>query len=81
MVRDLVDDIIVVEDKEIIKAMKLYYEILKVPVKPSGALYRSCCSSVGQFQENSCLGEPQKHGNCTVRGNVDLGVLWNSLGK
>ncbi|RVX09115.1 Serine racemase [Vitis vinifera] len=38
VVRDLVDDIIVVEDKEIIEAMKLCYEILKVAVEPSGAI-------------------------------------------
>lgn len=38
VVRDLVDDIIVVDDKEIIEAMRLCYEILKVAVEPSGAI-------------------------------------------
>ncbi|KAK8599195.1 hypothetical protein V6N13_077127 [Hibiscus sabdariffa] len=38
VVRDLVDDIITVDDTEIIDAMRLCYEILKVAVEPSGAI-------------------------------------------
>ncbi|KAG6475004.1 hypothetical protein ZIOFF_064221 [Zingiber officinale] len=38
VVRDLVDEIIVVDDAEIIKAMRMCYEILKIAVEPSGAI-------------------------------------------
>ncbi|GFZ01413.1 serine racemase [Actinidia rufa] len=38
IVRDLVDDVITVEDKEIIEAMRLSYDILKVAMEPSGAI-------------------------------------------
>ena len=38
IVRDLVDEIIVVEEGEIVEAMKTCYEILKLAVEPSGAI-------------------------------------------
>ncbi|KAI6702130.1 hypothetical protein NL676_011266 [Syzygium grande] len=38
VVRDLVDDVIVVDDTDIVEAMRLCYEILKVAVEPSGAI-------------------------------------------
>ncbi|KAK8967468.1 Serine racemase [Platanthera guangdongensis] len=38
VVRDLVDDVIVVDDEEIVEAMRLCYEVLKVAVEPSGAI-------------------------------------------
>lgn len=37
MVRDLVDDVVVV-DKEMIYDMRLCYKVLKIAVKPSGAI-------------------------------------------
>ncbi|KAH0851223.1 hypothetical protein HID58_094902 [Brassica napus] len=38
VVRDMVDGVVVVEDGEIIEAMRMCYEMLKVSVKPSGAI-------------------------------------------
>ncbi|KAL6499850.1 hypothetical protein OROGR_027760 [Orobanche gracilis] len=49
VVQDLVDDIIVVEDKEIIETMRLCYEILRVAVAKWSDW--PCCCSIGQIQE------------------------------
>ncbi|KAM0012525.1 putative ammonia-lyase, Serine racemase [Helianthus debilis subsp. tardiflorus] len=38
IIRDLVDDIITVNDEEILEAMRYSYEILKVAVEPSAAI-------------------------------------------
>ena len=38
VVRDLVDDVVVVEEAEIVSAMQLVYERMKVVVEPSGAV-------------------------------------------
>ncbi|KAJ0450169.1 putative ammonia-lyase, Serine racemase [Helianthus annuus] len=38
IVRDLVDDIITVDDEEILEAMRYNYEVLKVAVEPSAAI-------------------------------------------
>ena len=38
IVRDLVDDVVVVEEEEIVESMKLVYERMKVVVEPSGAV-------------------------------------------
>lgn len=80
VVRDLVDDIIVVEDKEIIEAMKLCYEILKVAVEPSGAIGLAAVLS-DSFKKNPAWKNCRNVGIVLSGGNVDLGVLWDSLGK
>ncbi|GAB2235430.1 hypothetical protein Drorol1_Dr00025855 [Drosera rotundifolia] len=51
VVRDSVDDVITVEDVEIVAAMRLCYEILKVVVEPSGAIGLAVVLSES-FQQN-----------------------------
>ncbi|XP_059316795.1 serine racemase [Lycium ferocissimum] len=78
IVRDLVDDVMVVDDKEIIQAMRLCYEILKIAVEPSGAIGLAAVLS-DSFQKNPAYSECNHIGIVISGGNVDLGVLWNSL--
>lgn len=80
IVRDFVDDVIVVEDKEIIEAMRLCYEILKVAVEPSGAIGLAAVLS-DSFRENPTWKDCHQIGIVLSGGNVDLGVLWDSLDK
>lgn len=80
MVRDLVDDIIVVDDKEIIEAMKLCYEILKVAVEPSGAIGLAAVLS-DSFKKNPAWDNSRNVGIILSGGNLELGVLWDSLHK
>ncbi|CAN0841327.1 Serine racemase [Linum grandiflorum] len=78
IVRDLVDDVIVVEDNEIIDAMKLCYEILKVAVEPSGAIGLAAVLS-DNFHRHPAWKDCNHIGIILSGGNVDLGVLWDSL--
>ncbi|KAF8380262.1 hypothetical protein HHK36_027746 [Tetracentron sinense] len=80
IVRDLVDDIITVEDKEIVEAMRLCYEILKVAVEPSGAIGLAAVLS-DSFRKNPAWKDCNNIGIILSGGNVDLGVLWESLNK
>ncbi|KAJ8623971.1 hypothetical protein MRB53_032501 [Persea americana] len=78
IVRDLVDDIITVEDKEIVEAMRMCYEILKVAVEPSGAIGLAAVLS-DEFRKNPVTKDSANIGIILSGGNVDLGVLWDSL--
>ena len=80
VVRDLVEDIITVEDSEIIKGMKLCFEILKVVVEPSGAIGLAAVLS-DTFQKNPAWKDCKHIGIVVSGGNVDLGILWDSLNK
>ncbi|KAA8520818.1 hypothetical protein F0562_011491 [Nyssa sinensis] len=80
VVRDLVDDVITVEDKEIIEAMRLCYEILKVAVEPSGAIGLAAVLS-DSFRKNPSWKDCRHVGIILSGGNVDLGVLWDSFKK
>ncbi|XP_057443274.1 serine racemase-like [Lotus japonicus] len=80
VVRDLVDDVIIVEDSEILKAMKLCFQILKVVVEPSGAIGLAAVLS-DSFQKNPAWKDCNNIGIVVSGGNVDLGVLWDSLNK
>ncbi|KAK4435310.1 Serine racemase [Sesamum alatum] len=80
VVRDLVDDIITVDDQEIIEAMRLCYEILKVAVEPSGAIGLAAVLS-NSFRNNPTWKDCNKVGIILSGGNVDLDVLWESLNK
>ncbi|XP_061373758.1 serine racemase [Gastrolobium bilobum] len=80
VVRDLVEDIITVEDSEIIKAMKLCFEILKVVVEPSGAIGLAAVLS-DTFQKNPAWKDCNHIGIVVSGGNVDLALLWDSLNK
>lgn len=80
IVRDLVDDIIIVEDKEILEAMRLCYEILKVAVEPSGAIGLAAVLSDG-FRKHPSWKDCGNIGIILSGGNVDLDVLWDSFKK
>ncbi|CAI9094021.1 OLC1v1029655C1 [Oldenlandia corymbosa var. corymbosa] len=80
VVRDLVDEIILVEDTEIIEAMRLCYEILKVAVEPSGAIGLAAVLS-SRFKNNPAWKDCKNIGIVVSGGNVDLGVLWDYLNK
>ncbi|KAG6434145.1 hypothetical protein SASPL_105767 [Salvia splendens] len=78
VVRDLVDGIIVVEDREIIEAMRLCYEVLKVAVEPSGAIGLAAVLSES-FRNNPSWDGCKNVGIVVSGGNVDLDVMWKSL--
>ncbi|CAH9144329.1 unnamed protein product [Cuscuta epithymum] len=78
IIRDLVNDIIVVDDKEILEAMRLCYEILKISVEPSGAIGLAAVLSDG-FRKNLAWNDCRNVAIVISGGNVDLGVLWDSL--
>ncbi|PHU08526.1 Serine racemase [Capsicum chinense] len=80
IVRDLVDDVIVVDDDEILQAMRLCYEILKIAVEPSGAIGLAAVLS-DSFKKNPSYCECNNIGIVISGGNVDLGVLWNLRGR
>nr|XP_027083249.1 serine racemase-like [Coffea arabica]XP_027083251.1 serine racemase-like [Coffea arabica]XP_027083252.1 serine racemase-like [Coffea arabica] len=80
VVRDLVDDIIVVEDSEIVEAMRHCYEILKVAVEPSGAIGLAAVLS-DSFRNNPAWKDSEHIGIIVSGGNLDLGILWDSLCK
>ncbi|XP_051137048.1 serine racemase [Andrographis paniculata] len=80
VVRDLVDDIIVVDDKEVIEAMRLCYNILKVAVEPSGAIGLAAVLS-DRFRNNPAWKDCDNVGIIVSGGNVDLDVLWEALSK
>ncbi|KAI3830349.1 hypothetical protein MKW92_030878 [Papaver armeniacum] len=80
IVRDFVDDVITVEDKDIIEAMRMCYEILKVAVEPSGAIGLAAVLSA-TFLENPAWKDCNNVAIILSGGNVDLGVLWESFNK
>ncbi|XP_038973684.1 serine racemase-like [Phoenix dactylifera] len=80
VLRDLVDDIITVDDEKIVEVMRLCYEILKVAVEPSGAIGLAAVLS-DRFQQNPDWKNCNKIGVVLSGGNVDLGVLWESFSK
>ncbi|KAF5192798.1 L-threonine dehydratase biosynthetic ilva, partial [Thalictrum thalictroides] len=80
IVRDLVDEVIVVEDMEIIQAMKMCYEILKVAVEPSGAIGLAAVLS-HSFQQNPTWKDSTNIAIIVSGGNVDMGILWESYNK
>ncbi|KAJ0692070.1 putative ammonia-lyase, Serine racemase [Helianthus annuus] len=80
IVRDLVDDIITVDDEEILEAMRYNYEVLKVAVEPSAAIGLAAVLS-DNFKKNSRWNCSQNIGIVISGGNVDLGALWESLSR
>ncbi|CAA7403380.1 unnamed protein product [Spirodela intermedia] len=78
VVRDLVDDVITVEDEEIVEAMRLCYEILKVAVEPSGAIGLAAVLS-DKFRTSPAWESSHNIGIVLSGGNLDLSVLWESL--
>lgn len=80
VIRDLVDDIITVDDQEIVEAMRLCYEILKVAIEPSGAIGLAAVLS-NSFRNNPAWNDCKNIGIILSGGNVDLDVLWESINK
>lgn len=76
----MVDEIITVSDEEIIKAMRMCYEILKVAVEPSGAIGLAAVLS-DQFKQSRAWQESNKVAIIVSGGNVDLAALWDSLAR
>lgn len=76
--RDLVDDVVILEDGEIIEAMRMCYEILKVSVEPSGAIGLAAVLS-NSFRSNPSWKDCKNIGIVLSGGNVDLGALWDSF--
>lgn len=74
VVRDMVDDVITVTEDEIVNAMRMCYECLKVVVEPSGAVGLAAVLSA-QFQSKSSRPIFQHVGLVLSGGNVDLGML------
>ena len=74
--RDMVDAVITVEDEEIVNAMRMCYERLKVVVEPSGAVGLAAVLSE-QFEMEASKGTLQHVGIVLSGGNVDLSALGN----
>ncbi|MCO5613366.1 hypothetical protein L7F22_067642 [Adiantum nelumboides] len=74
VVRDKVDEVVTVTEEEIVSAMQMCYEILKVVVEPSGAVGLAAVLST-QFQSSVCKQTFQHVGIVLSGGNVDLGDL------
>lgn len=70
VVRDMVDEVITVTEEEIVNAMRMCYEILKLVVEPSGAVGLAAVLSA-QFRSKSC----GHVGIVLSGGNVDLDSL------
>ena len=68
------------EDKEIIEAMRLCYEILKVAVEPSGAIGLAAVLS-NNFRNNPAWKDCNNLGIVVSGGNVDLVALWDFFTK
>ncbi|KAI5073178.1 hypothetical protein GOP47_0011191 [Adiantum capillus-veneris] len=72
--RDLVDDVITVSDEEIVRAMRMCYEILKVVVEPSGAAGLAAVLST-KVQSKRTEFELKHIAIILTGGNVDLSLL------
>lgn len=79
-VRDLVVDIVVVDDEEIINATRLCYDILKVAEEPSGAIGLAAVLSES-FRNNPSWRDCKNVGIIVSGGNIDLDVMWEFLKK
>eukprot|EP01023_Acetabularia_acetabulum_P031947 TRINITY_DN2988_c0_g1_i9.p1 TRINITY_DN2988_c0_g1~~TRINITY_DN2988_c0_g1_i9.p1 ORF type:complete len:344 (-),score=55.43 TRINITY_DN2988_c0_g1_i9:167-1198(-) len=78
VVRDLVDAVIVVSEEEIVNAMKICYQHLKVVVEPSGAVGLAAC-----LQKNPVFKDLNNICVILCGGNIDLDKagLWQQWQK
>lgn len=76
--RELVDDVVVVDDAHIVRAMQVCFETLKMVVEPSGATSLAAVMSP-QFQDHPLLVGCTDVGVVLSGGNVDLDVLWTDV--
>ncbi|KAG2439507.1 hypothetical protein HXX76_004861 [Chlamydomonas incerta] len=78
VVRDLVDAVVVVDEQEIVGAMRLIMERMKLVVEPSGAVGLAAVLSPA-FASNTHTRGCRRVGVVLCGGNVDLGArgLWD----
>ena len=69
IIKEYVDDIITVSEAEIIEAMRLVYERMKIIIEPS------CAVPLAALLKNKERFQGQKVGIILSGGNVDLGKL------
>ncbi|GBG80957.1 hypothetical protein CBR_g31514 [Chara braunii] len=79
IVRDLVDGVITVDEEEIVSAMKICYQQLKVVAEPSGAVSLAAVLSPQFTAPSSAWAGAKRVGVVLSGGNVDLEVLWKSF--
>jgi serine racemase len=81
IVRDLVDEVIVISDQEIVAAMKLIFERMKVVVEPSGAAGLAAALSP-DFAASPSLASAKSVGVVLCGGNLDFGArgFWDGWG-
>lgn len=73
MLRDLVSEVVTVDDDDIIAAAKLCFEVLKLTVEPSGAIgLAAILSKKSRHLESATTNV----GIVLSGGNVDLEALW-----
>ena len=73
IIKENIDSILRVKDKDIINAMRLSWECLKIIMEPS------CAITLSVILKNKSLFKNKKVGLVISGGNVDLGDLpWNS---
>lgn len=76
--RDLVSEVITVDDDDIIAAAKMCFEVLKLAVEPSGAIgLAAVLSKKCKYLESSRTNV----GIVLSGGNVDLEALWAAWKK
>jgi serine racemase len=71
---------VTVDDKQIVAAMKIAFEQLKVIVEPSGAVGLAAVLS-SDFRKRTEGNELKNVGVILCGGNLDLSVLWEGLEK
>lgn len=69
IIMQYVDDILTVSDEEIVEAMRLVYERMKIIIEPS------CAVPLAALLKNKAMFKGQKVGIILSGGNVDLGNL------
>lgn len=70
IIRDLVDQVVVISERQVVDAMKLCYQHLKVVVEPSGAAGLAAAISLKAERQGDSCGE--RVGIILCGGNVDL---------
>lgn len=84
-VRDLVDDVVVVTDQEIVGAMQLVFERMKLVVEPSGAaglaavLTPAFTDALSKHSQASAVGQggtpDSTAGNGTALPRLNIGII------
>lgn len=80
IIRDFVDEVVTVSEKEIVDAMQLCFERMKLVIEPSGAVGLAGVLSP-QFQSSSGVvhRDERRVGIILSGGNVELAGLWDKF--